>query len=154
MSGVTVHVRGLDELDRELTKLGVKMRRKIIGKAMRKGAAPIAKAVRRNAPRGKKYAGKKAKDVRGIVLRRSVQVRSAKKRRGEQEDVSVRVTANVPHAHIVEYGSGPRFHDDGKYVGQMPANPFMRRSFEATKGAAQAIIATTIAAEIEREVKG
>lgn len=30
------------------------------------------------------------------------------------------------HAHLIEYGTGPRSHDSGKSVGEMAARPFMR----------------------------
>lgn len=150
---VRVQVTGLRELERTLRMVGEKMRKKILRKAMRKGALPIAKAARARAPRDRKHEGKIAKDLRGIALHRSIAVRSARKRRGGQEDLSVRVTATVPHAHLVEYGTGPRYHADGKYVGQAPAQPFMRPAFEETKGQAQAIVAREIAAGIEREVR-
>lgn len=35
----------------------------------------------------------------------------------------------APHAHLVEDGSGPRY-ADGKYVGEMPPNPFFRTSVQ------------------------
>ena len=149
---VNVTVTGLKELERELKKVDAKLRRKILRKAMRKGAAPIAKAARAKAPRDRKHKGRKAKELRGISLHRSIVVRSARKRRGSDEDVSVRVTATVTHAHLVEFGTGPRYHEDGKYVGQSPAQPFMRPAFDANQAQAQAIMATTIAAELEKEV--
>lgn len=35
----------------------------------------------------------------------------------------------APHAHLVEDGSGPRY-ADGKYIGEMPPNPFFRSSVQ------------------------
>lgn len=37
-----------------------------------------------------------------------------------------------PHAHLVEYGTEKRHHKSGKYVGYVNANPFVRRSIDAT----------------------
>ncbi len=38
------------------------------------------------------------------------------------------------HAHLVEFGTGPRTHKSGKSVGAMPANPFFRSSVDAARG--------------------
>lgn len=37
----------------------------------------------------------------------------------------------APHGHLAEFGTGPRYHKSGKYVGQMPATPFIRPAFDA-----------------------
>ena len=39
----------------------------------------------------------------------------------------------APHAHFLEFGTGPRYHESGKYVGQTPAQPFMRPAFDFDK---------------------
>lgn len=39
----------------------------------------------------------------------------------------------APHAHLVEFGTGPRFHKSGKFVGEAPAQPFMRPAFDARR---------------------
>lgn len=33
-----------------------------------------------------------------------------------------------PHAHLIEYGTGPRYHKSGKHVGRGPAIPFFRQA--------------------------
>src|SRR5690606_17653323 len=33
------------------------------------------------------------------------------------------------HAHLVEFGVGPRFTKDGKLTGEVPADPFLRPAF-------------------------
>ena len=43
-----------------------------------------------------------------------------------------RVSNRARHSWLVEFGSGPRYQKKtGKYVGQMPPNPFGRSTFEA-----------------------
>ena len=37
------------------------------------------------------------------------------------------------HAHLNEFGTGPRYTASGAYRGQMPANPFFRRSIDEAK---------------------
>lgn len=43
-----------------------------------------------------------------------------------QEDGS-----NAPHAHLIEFGTGPRFHPNGKYVGYVTPEPFMQPAWDA-----------------------
>lgn len=38
----------------------------------------------------------------------------------------------APHGILNEFGTGPRYHESGKYVGEMPAQPFMRPAFDGT----------------------
>lgn len=43
-----------------------------------------------------------------------------------QEDGS-----HAPHAHLIEFGTGPRFHANGKYVGYVTPEPFMQPAWDA-----------------------
>lgn len=43
-----------------------------------------------------------------------------------QEDGS-----HAPHAHLIEFGTGPRAHKSGKYVGFVTPQPFMRPAWDA-----------------------
>lgn len=40
----------------------------------------------------------------------------------------------TPHAHLIEFGTGPRTHKNGKFVGQVSPQPFMQPSWDANKG--------------------
>ena len=42
-----------------------------------------------------------------------------------QEDGS-----HAPHAHLIEFGTGPRFHQSGKFVGAVSPDPFMRPAWD------------------------
>jgi len=37
----------------------------------------------------------------------------------------------APHAHLIEFGTGPRHHRDGKFVGAVMPEPFMRPAWDA-----------------------
>ena len=50
------------------------------------------------------------------------------------------VHSRAPHAHLVEFGTGPRYQPSGKYVGSMPANPFFRWSVDASRNAVREAI--------------
>ena len=54
------------------------------------------------------------------------------------------------HQHLVEFGTGPRYQASGKYVGQMPANPFFRRSIDQARGGIKQRIANRAKGPIER----
>lgn len=63
--------------------------------------------------------------------------------------ISVRIGPTAPHAHLVEFGTGPRYQKTtGKFVGVMPAQPFIRPAFDVKKGAALTAIKREITVEI------
>jgi hypothetical protein len=114
---------------------------------MLRGAWVIGNEVRRIAPVREKvgtYKGKrKTGRLRPGVLQRSVQTKALKDRPNMPPAARVRMRA--PHAHLVEYGTGPRFRGITKdkktgawvgtgkrfgYTGFMPANPFFQRAVE------------------------
>jgi HK97 gp10 family phage protein len=56
------------------------------------------------------------------------------------------------HAHLVEFGTGPRFHKSGRYVGAMPPDPFLRPAWDANKAQVLERLADAIRAEIAKTV--
>lgn len=44
---------------------------------------------------------------------------------------SYKLGAGGRHGHLVEFGTGPRYNKSGKYLGIMPARPFMRPAWDA-----------------------
>lgn len=59
------------------------------------------------------------------------------------------------HGHLVEYGTGPRFDPKrpGRTFGAMPARPFMRPAFDATKHAMFAIIRYRLGVEATNSLR-
>jgi HK97 gp10 family phage protein len=57
------------------------------------------------------------------------------------------------HGLVVELGSGPRYHESGKFVGQMPPAPFLRPAFDATKVAVLRRFASKLKVIIETEAR-
>lgn len=144
-------VEGDRELKRTLRRLDTKLRKKALRRAMRKGARPIRDAARAKAPRRTSH----PKRTEGTPLHKTIVVRSARKRRG-QDEISVKVThtRDGAHAHLVEYGTGPRFQKGrlgagtGRYVGVMPAQPYMRPAFDSQGATALRVVRY----ELEREI--
>lgn len=42
---------------------------------------------------------------------------------------------HAPHAHLYEFGTAPRYHKSGKYVGAQMADPFLRPAWDANRDA-------------------
>lgn len=42
--------------------------------------------------------------------------------------------SHAPHAHLIEFGTAPRFHASGKYVGAVSPDPFMRPAWDQYRG--------------------
>jgi HK97 gp10 family phage protein len=60
----------------------------------------------------------------------------------------------APQAHLVEYGTGGRSHDNGKRTGAMPASGYFRKSMDQAKPAVQQIIIERVRGVIDRAGKG
>ena len=39
----------------------------------------------------------------------------------------------TPEAHLIEFGTGPRYHKSGKYVGAVSPNPMLQPAWDANK---------------------
>jgi len=58
----------------------------------------------------------------------------------------------APHAHLLEFGTGPRFHKSGKFVGAVLADPFMRPAWDQHRGQMLEKLGANIWAEIEKSL--
>lgn len=55
-------------------------------------------------------------------------------------------------SHLVEFGTGPRYHKSGKFVGVMPPQPFMRPAWDENKNAVLDSLAASLRDEIAKTV--
>ena len=62
----------------------------------------------------------------------------------------VGTTGVAPHAHLIEWGTGPRHHNSGKYVGAVSPNPMLQPAWDAHKAQILAGLAATLGAEITK----
>lgn len=131
--GVTFTLHGVRELDRALAELPRSVGKTVLRRAATETLRPVRDAARALAPRGAE--GK----PRGKSVATSIHVRAKLKRsqaagRQKQGDVEAFVGSTAPHAHLVEWGSGPRYQKTtGRYTGQMPPQPFMRPAWDQGK---------------------
>jgi hypothetical protein len=58
--------------------------------------------------------------------------------------------SHAPHAHLIEFGTGDRFHKSGKYVGAVTADPFMRPAWDSNQREMLAVLRRETWAEIEK----
>jgi HK97 gp10 family phage protein len=126
------------ELHRKVAALTPAVRREVLeGGALEKAAAPIEAAAKQGVP---KLSGGLADSI--TIARVPAETKSG---------AAVAVGHNKPggsHAHLVELGTDPRYHKDGKFVGQMPAQPYLRPAFDQKKGEAVRIARRAIGAAL------
>lgn len=81
---------------------------------------------------------------------------STKLKRGQQQPdwlptavhVHVGSTSSAPHAHLIEWGTEPRFHESGKYVGAVAPMPVFTPSWEAYRNQILQGLAKTLGEEL------
>ncbi len=59
----------------------------------------------------------------------------------------------APHAHLQEFGTMPRSHASGKYVGAVMADPFMRPAWDAHSGTLLPRLGAHLWEEIEKSMQ-
>jgi len=126
---VEFSIDGAAELDKVLQALPPKLRKKVLGPATRSGALIIRKEAESLAPYDEgRESGAHLKDE--II---------ARKKRRTNDIYQVGPSSRVPHAHLVEYGTGPRVFKNPHWVllggynwvyvthaGTMTPQPFLR----------------------------
>ena len=134
------------ELEWMLDQLPKAMSKTVLKNALKKAAKPVQAAAILNAPIGPTGNLKE-----GIII--STELKGHKVRAKKSVIVFVGADAvTAPHAHLVEFGTAPRYQENGKYVGQMPANPFFRNAWDATKHQALQIFIKEMETELLKAV--
>lgn len=147
----TFELVGMKEFDRLLSQLPKAMGKSVIRRALTKAAQPVEAEYKANIPEsGKARSGRSLKDKTRVTT-----VLNKNQKRGRQRDpsrVEVFVGSTAPHAHLVEFGTGPRKLKVPRKVqlgnnfvlithtGQMPARPYLRQAWDAKKGEAMNIL--------------
>lgn len=126
---------GMKELLELLDQLPtVAMQKGVIRNALKKAGQPIAERARELAPyheKPKQYA--KSKHLRDSITVSTSLKASQRSGRRDSSVVTVYVGATVPHAHLIEFGTGPRQWKNGKATGQVPPHPFLRIAWDTLK---------------------
>ena len=143
-----IALSGDKQLARKLMRLHRVAEDKLAKHSLVSAAKPMIKAIRQNIG-GKRMTKKRraefaARGMPGSVtgnLRRSIGYRLRQYKR-----TGVIILVLGPrwplgaHGHLVEFGTAPRYTSDGKFVGKMPAMPFMRNAWDANIAQCRKII--------------
>lgn len=135
------------ELDSMLEQLPKAMGKTVLRNALKKAGEPTKIAATANAvQRTGNLAG-------SIVVSQKLKRGQRRHKNRDRSTVEVFVGATAPHAYLVEWGSTDREHKSGKSTGSMPAQPFFRTAWDATKGEALRILVHEIQQELLKAAK-
>jgi HK97 gp10 family phage protein len=151
--GISITVEGLKELQAKLDALTQKQADRCIRTALKAGAAIEQAAIVERAP---------VKDGTGGslppgALKSDIVTRMTKDKGGALSAIvgPAKLTAHV--ARWVEYGHrivhGAKLRKGGSHIGNVPAHPFIRPAYEATRQEVVTTICTTLASELEKSSK-
>lgn len=151
---IDVNLTGIKELDRALRKLGPAVEKRVQSQALRAGARPIIRQAKSllmmGARRPRK--GKRGKGFHTGNLYRSMAVKTIRGMGGWAAIIGPKWPGGV-HGHLVEFGTKPRYHKSGKFVGAMPARPFLRPAFDMALPEAKRRIREVVEKGIAREAR-
>lgn len=138
-------VTGLKELEASLRELGPRLAKSTMKRALLDAAAPMVSAMQSAAPSNRLRVRIVAS---GSLSKRQ---RSASRVRRIPTEVTVYVGSSpLRHAHLVEFGSGPRYNKAGAYRGTMPASPYVRPGFDASNREVLDRFGVAMGREVER----
>lgn len=137
----SLKVSGFKELDELLASMPRQLAGAGVTAGLRRALQPVAAAARAYAP------GSLDGRIRIAPTIKASQRSQSLEQPGSGRKVMY-VGATAPHAHLVEFGTGPRYQANGKYVGIMPPDPFMRPAWDANKDQVLATLAQAVREEI------
>lgn len=172
-SSSSATLEGFADLERKLEALPGKIAKRATGRAMRAASKLVADEIELRAPRKSGgLAGSVKIQLRNRNLTGLAEYRDAMQAGGSIQQaraslrgarsggesagtrVLVRVMLTAPHAHLVEFGTDPRFHKStGKSTGTMPAHPFVRPAWDSKSLEALGTIKTVLTAEVMKAAK-
>lgn len=136
MARVRLRVEGLREMQRALQALPDALQRPLVKEALIQAAEPMRAMASELAPDAEPFGeGLSALIITSDRLTASQQ-KSERAERIDEAKVYVGIDGEkpglAPHGILNEFGTGPRRHESGKFVGEMIARPFMRPAFDNT----------------------
>ena len=137
MPRVRLKAIGVKKTTQALRRLPIEIQQPLVTKALMTALEPMRDAAKANAPDAEPI-GQGLVD--NIIITDAVTEGQKKDSPDPRDAFAAKAYMGVdaerpgfaPHALIVEFGSGPRYQENGKYVGEMPAIPFMRPAFHST----------------------
>jgi HK97 gp10 family phage protein len=151
-SSFSFELTGMKELLNLLDQLPtVAMQKGVVRNALKKAGTPIAEMAKDLAPDSGEQHKQKLKE--SIKVSTSIKASQKRGRISDRSSVTVYVGSSAPHAHLVEFGTGPRTQKNGRFTGQMPPNPFMRTAWDTLKMNALKIFSDEMKNEIYKAAR-
>lgn len=128
---VTMKVSGFREIEKALAQLPAGTAKGVSRRAMKKELAPVAMMANAFWPGSDN-------DVFRVSSRISSSQRSSSKAPRGRSVVNMFVGANygqggAPHAHLIEWGTGPRYTSAGAFRGSVAPQPMLQPAWDAHK---------------------
>lgn len=137
---IDMKVDGLRDIERALAQLAAGTAKGVVRRAMRKELKPVADTANALWPGS-------ADDVIRVTSRVA---RSQPQPKRDRATVNMFVgAANTPEAHLVEFGTGPRFQKNGRFTGSVSPQPFLQPAWDLHKGRVLKGLAARLWTEIE-----
>jgi len=148
----TVKVDGLRELEAAMADLGKALSRGVMRRVADKALKPIADDAKARVQASTQNHGDLADSI-GVSGRLSKRQARSARREGKSFVERYAGAGALQQATTLEFGTGERFHADGKSVGQSDAEPFMRPAWDAHKASIPSEIGRDLWIEIEKTAK-
>ena len=150
--GFTINIRGMKELDRKLQALVVRVKRKLVRNAVKKGAGVIKNQAMSNA-------SSMVGGEMGALISKNLTVKVFKRQKRGSFGVGVRPKNHIGFIHITQHGTReyiPAAIEFGHFGGWqqenpsfVPAIPFFRTAFDSKVRAAERTIARILGLGLE-----
>ncbi|MFY1710442.1 hypothetical protein J3366_03020 [Tritonibacter mobilis] len=146
---VKMRIEGAGDIERALAALPRGTAKGVMRRAMKKSLKPVAQMAEAASP----FA---------IAVTAKLTARQAREARGDRGRSKVVLYvgpvepdgADAPHAHLYEFGTGPRVQSStGRATGAMPARPFLRPAWDASQAMMLATLKREVWAEIEKSLE-
>lgn len=138
---------GANDLERALLELPRRLQRSTLDRALKLAAVPVHDAAVANA----QSVGASGKNASKVIISTKL---SRRQRRGTVKEEGTRTVyigvRPSPVAHLIEFGTGPRYTKAGAFRGQMPATPFLRPAWDGNWRKSLDDFGTILGTEIER----
>ena len=150
MSGLTIKIEGLRELDAALADLGKSMSRTVMRRAAVTALTPIVEDAKARVIASTNGTGKLAESLTVSTQLSRNQRREARRATKSYFEIYAGAGA-LPEAHLLEWGTGLRFQrDPEKSVGFMPAEPFLRPAWDAFRSELPKVVGAELWAELRK----
>jgi HK97 gp10 family phage protein len=156
---VTMRITGVEELKKALESLPAATRKNVLKRALVQASVDVVARAKELAPYDEaRKEGHHLRDSISASFALEKRQRAFVKQHGSSRDVALAFIGvsysstsdrYAPHAHLIEFGTGPRQHKSGKSTGQVVARPFLRPAWDEKQKTVIERFAPLLAKEID-----